>query len=586
MGLRLALKKLWLLRNILIVVLVPLLLSPIPTLVGSKEAKCAYCILLIAIFWISEALPIAVTALLPLVLFPMLGVAEAKSIAGNYVNNTSMLFVGGLIVAISIETWNLHKRIALHTLLIFGTEPKRLLFGLMFTTWFLSMWISNTATTSMMLPIADAILEQLKNADVNLNDPDREGEELDKLTVLEKTERSVGTDEKSSALMKESFSSRNFTKDKSYTRLCKTVSLAIAYAANTGGTASLTGTGPNLVLKGQSDMLYHAAGLPSVVTFATWMMFGLPLAFVNLIIIWVWLIIFQLHRCRLKSCVGTKVSKNDTKVRNIIEQQLKALGPISFAQVLIGFCFVLLVLLWITRDLQQAGGWRLLFKPKYVTDATPAIFVAVLLFILPSNISFFTRKGYRQDFGDWTPILNWRTAEKKLPWGIVLVLGGGFAIADVSRVSGLSAEISRQLSVLSTMKPWVMSLVLSFLVSLLTEITSNVATASILMPIMEQMAISMGMHPLYLMFPAALACSFAFMLPVATAPNTIIFSTGHLKVVDMVSTGFLINVICVLTLTLAVHTWGELIFHFNEVPSAFLINANTTVNATVLNSGQ
>ncbi|XP_014790416.1 Na(+)/citrate cotransporter isoform X2 [Octopus bimaculoides] len=531
MGLKIVLKKLLLIRNILIVVLTPLLLLPIPILVGSK--------------------------------------------------NTSMLFVGGLLVAISIETWNLHKRIALHTLLIFGTEPKRLLSGLMFITWFLSMWISNTATTSMMLPIADAILEQLKNADENLNNPNHEGEELDKLTILEKTEWSVGTDEKSSALMKD----RNFTKDKSYTRLCKTVSLAIAYAANTGGTASITGTGPNLVLKGQSDMLYHAAGLPPVVTFATWMMFGLPLALVNLIVIWAWLIIFQLHRCDLKSCVRTKVSKNDTRVRNIIEQHLKALGPISFAEVLIGFCFVFLVLLWITRDLQQAGGWQMLFQPKYMTDATPAIFVAILLFILPSNISSFTKKGYTQDFGEWTPILNWRTAEKKLPWGIVLVLGGGFAIADVSRVSGLSAEISRQLSFLSTKKPWLMSLILSFLVSLLTEITSNVATASILMPIMMQMAISMGMHPLYLMFPAALACSFAFMLPVATAPNTIAYSTGHLKVVDMVSTGFLINVVCVLTLTLAVHSWGELIFHFSEIPTAFLKNANTTVNATVLNGG-
>ncbi|XP_029656291.1 solute carrier family 13 member 5-like [Octopus sinensis] len=610
MGVRFFLRELWTFRNIFIVILTPLLLLPIPLVLRSVEAKCAYAILVMAIYWISEALPIAVTSLLPLIMFPMLGVSPAKQVAKNYINDTSMLFVGGLVVALAIETWNLHKRIALRTLLIFGTEPKRLLLGLMVTTWFLSMWISNTATAAMMIPIADAILKQLQMADeddtVKDNDQSLKMETYKKLDpestkTLEKTEAienstqvttapplpttttkvatttttttPAETNKTDSDVTEKGLQSVMAAKtEQSHIRLCKAVCLSIAYSANVGGMGTLTGTGPNLVMKGQSDLFFSEVGLPPPVTFANWMLFGIPLSFINLIFIWFWLIVFELRQWNPKLwCCNKDGTGNNLRVRRLIQEEMRTLGNITFAEILTGVCFLVLTLLWITRDLQSAGGWKNLFKDKYVTDTTAAMFISILLFILPSKVPRFSWKGHGA--GGWPTILTWKVVETRLNWGIILLLGGGFAIAAVSRESGLSTVISDNLMGLSSMTPWVMALILGFIVAMMTEITSNTATATILMPIMAELAISIRMNPLYLMFTATLACSYAFMLPVATPPNAIVFATGHLKVTDMVSAGFLINIVCVLTLTMALHTWGEAMFHFTEIPSAFLANS-------------
>lgn len=588
MELRSLINSFWSHRNIIIVILVPLVFLPLPLIHDTKEGKCGYAIIIIAIFWVTEALPIPVTALLPVILFPMLDIVKAKEISRFYLNDTSMLFVGGLILAIAIETWNLHKRIALRLLILFGTEPAWLMLGLMLNTWFLSMWISNTATTAMMMPIAEAILEQLKNTkEQNKRTNDHLAIEMSSVAEisLEYDKKSVNKEDVGNLPSdKENVSNDEADRhnEASFSRLAKAVCLCIAYAANTGGTGTLTGTAPNLVLKAQADVVFARFGLKSPVTFSSWMLFGIPLSIINLFLTWIFLQIFFFRTKAITACFRKKENNlMKQKVQDIIKKEYESLGKMTFAEIMVLTLFITLVVLWITRDLQEAGGWGTIFGEKFVSDSTPAMLIGILLFIIPSEMPSFKQRENTYDVTSKeksnkpSTLLTWRIVHEKLPWGIVILLGGGFALANASQKSGLSKLISEQLIILSSMTDWVMNMVLAFIVAAATEVTSNTATATLLMPIMSQLAIDMNVNPLYLMFPAALACSFAFMLPVATPPNAIAFSGGRLKVSDMASAGCFVNIICVLTLTLAVNTWGYSIFGFEN------LKMNTTTPLTI-----
>uniref|UniRef100_K1RFR1 Solute carrier family 13 member 2 n=1 Tax=Magallana gigas TaxID=29159 RepID=K1RFR1_MAGGI len=508
-------------RNLLTIVITPIILLPILLLVEGNEAKCAYCIIVMAVYWITEALPIAVTSLLPIILFPMVGLLSAKDVSNKYLNDTAMLFVGGLIVASAIEYWNIHKRLALRVLMLVGSEPRWLMFGMMLPTWFLSMWISNTATTAMMIPIANAVLVQLKETkDIENSDAaeDVELTEQNGVTIIRDEKRNT------SRKIRE-----NEIESPEYLRMCKALSLGIAYAANCGGVASLTGTNPNVIMKGVADKR------------------------------------------------STNSPEQAQRVKAVIRREYKNLGPVSFAQGAVIVHFVILAVLWITRDLGGAGGWGRIFPPKTVTDSTPSILVSISLFLFPAVLPWKFSDRYN---GKSVPaLLPWKAAEKMVPWGVVLLLGGGFALAHGSQVSGLSDWLGCELRVFKDFEPWVMNLVLCYIVAAATEVTSNTAICSLMMPIMSELAMTLGVNPLYFMFPTAIATSFAFMLPVATPPNAVVFSYGYVKVADMAMAGFIINIVAVLVLVLATETWGDAIFGFHTLPAAF-----KTLNVTASNS--
>lgn len=553
-------------RNLLIIVITPIILLPILLLVEGNEAKCAYCIIVMAIYWITEALPIAVTSLLPIILFPMVGLLSAKDVSNKYLNDTAMLFVGGLIVAAAIEYWNIHKRLALRVLMLVGSEPRWLMFGMMLPTWFLSMWISNTATTAMMIPIANAVLVQLKET--------KDIENTDAAEDVELTEQNGVTiirDEKTNTSKKirvEEIESPEFL------RMCKALSLGIAYAANCGGVASLTGTNPNVIMKGVADKVFQSRNATSPVTFASWIQFCLPISALIVAFIWLWLQ-FLFLRCRN----STNLPEQAQRVKAVIRREYKKLGPVSFAQGAVIAHFVILAVLWITRDLGGAGGWGRIFPPKTVTDSTPSILVSISLFLFPAVLPWKFSDRYH---GKSVPaLLPWKAAEKLVPWGVVLLLGGGFALAYGSQVSGLSDWLGCELSVFKDFEPWVMNLVLCFIVAAATEVTSNTAICSLMMPIMSELAMTLGVNPLYFMFPTAIATSFAFMLPVATPPNAVVFSYGYVKVADMAMAGFVINILAVLILVLATETWGEAIFGFHTLPAAFKALNATAANSTL-----
>src|SRR5690625_770395 len=442
----------------------------------------------IATWWITEAVPIPVTSLLPLVLFPLTQGLDVKVTASSYGDETIFLFMGGFMIALTMEKWNLHRRIALTIISLIGTNMDRIVLGFMVATGFLSMWISNTATAMMMVPIGLAIIYQISDA--------------------LKDDHTVDT------------SKENFG-------FGKALMLGIAYSASLGGIATLIGTPPNTLLAGAVNTMYGIE-----LSFAKWMLFGVPLAWVFIFIAWIYLVKVA-YPSKIKELPGGQT---------VITEEKKALGRASIEEKLVFTVFCLAAFSWITRSF---------FLSNFIdglSDGVIAIAFAVILFIIPS----ISKPGDH--------LLDWETAVK-LPWGILLLFGGGLAIAAGFVESGLSEWIGSQLAGLQGLNLFLVIMVVATLVIFLTEITSNTATASMMFPIMASLAVALGFHPYALMIAAAVAASCAFMLPVATPPNAVVFGSGYLRIPDMAKAGIALNIIGIILVSLTIYfylpfVWG------------------------------
>ncbi|NXX35090.1 S13A2 protein, partial [Nicator chloris] len=559
-----------------------------------QEALCGYVIIVMALFWCTEALPLAVTALLPVLLFPVMNIMDSTTVCREYLKDTNMLFLGGLMMAIAIENWNLHKRVALRVLLITGVRPALLLMGFMVVTAFLSMWISNTATTAMMVPIAQAVMEQLHKSEVESGTPGQASEHTNKAFELQEKspdsfKEAEGKGEWSSCISSvpwnlgnshvltvEEERQRNEEIENKHLNLSKGMSLCICYSSSIGGIATLTGTTPNLVLQGQINDIYKDNG--GIINFASWFSFAFPTMVVLLILAWTWLQILYLGFNFKKNfgCGASPAAKaKEQKAYEIIKGESKKLGKMKFAEIEVLILFILLVVLWFTREPGFIPGWATVLFNKdntsYVTDATVALFISILLFILPSGFSNQDREeeqtGDRAKFRAPPALLDWKTVQQKMPWNIVFLLGGGFALAKGSEESGLSAWLGTKLTPLQSIPHPAIAFLLCLLIATFTECTSNVATTTLFLPILASMAEAICLNPLYVMLPCTLSASLAFMLPVATPPNAIVFSYGQLRVMDMAKAGFVLNILGVLTITLAINTWASSLFQLQTFPS-------------------
>lgn len=452
--------------------------------------------LLMAMWWVTEVIPIAITALLPIVLFPLFGVMDGKAISNAYINHVIFLFIGGFIVALAMQKWNLHKRIALKILSITGSSPARILLGFMLAASFLSMWISNTATAMMMVPILLSIISKLE----------------DHLDSVDLKRYSIG------------------------------LLLGVAYGASIGGIATLVGTPPNLSFARIFQIMFPQA--PEI-SFSAWFVFAAPLSLVFFIITWVYLY----HKFKPREKISD-LKEVDFK------KEYKNLGNASFEQKSVFIVFVSLALLWLTRNGIDLGdfrihGWSSLFNsPNFINDGTVAIGMALILFFIPSKL----KKGKM--------LMDWQTTSK-LPWNIVLLFGGGFALASAFKESGLSTWFGESLSAASTLYPIFIVLIIAFSVTFLTELTSNTATIEMMLPILAGLAVNIDVNPLILMLPATLSSSMAFMLPVATPPNAIIFGSGRIRIMDMAKAGFVLNILGVIMITILSYYWGTWIFDFD-----------------------
>lgn len=358
-------------------------------------------------------------------------------------------------------------------------------------------------------------------------------------------------------------------KKQRYAKMSKAMMLSICYAANIGGTGTLTGTGPQLVLAGQlTDVFPNGPGM----SFLSWFVYACPEMILFLIIGWLYLqfMFFGIGWKHLCFCFrGKKRNKTKgAKIYAIMQQQYVDLGPISFAEIAVLVHFLFLVLCWMLRDPKFILGWGSLFLAgtgkSYVSDATAGILVAFSLFLFPSVRPEML--GGARTNKPHEPLLQWRQTQKKFPWNIILLLGSGFALAKACEKSGLSVWVGCQLVTLNTVPDYAIALVISILITFLTEFTSNTATATILLPILASLAQSIKIHPYYLMIPATVCSSFAFMLPVATPPNAIVFATGRLTIPDMMKAGFGMNIIGIIVVTISINTIGLGYFGLKQFP--------------------
>jgi len=445
------------------------------------------CTVWIAIWWIFEVTDIAITALLPIILFPLTEALDIQTTTAAYGHKYIFLYMGGFILAMSIEKWNLHKRIALNIINILGAGISRIILGFMIATAFMSMWISNTATTVMMLPIGLAIIVQLKDH------PDTEEDEN--------------------------------------SLFGKAIMLAIAYSASIGGMATLFGTPPNLVLAGVVQEIYGIE-----IGFAQWLSFGLPISFVLLTICWIYLTRFA-FKFRMQEFPG-----GSTEIKRLLSQ----LGSWSKEEKRVCVIFALTASCLIFRQ------WLQNFMPM-LDDTIIAMTAAFVLFLVPSTSSGET-------------LLSWKEAVK-MPWGVLILFGGGMALAAGFSQSGLALWIGSQFSLLKGVPIFLLVLILIAAVNFLTEITSNLATTAMLLPILAPLALTIDVHPYLLMVAATVAASCAFMLPVATPPNAIVFGSGYLKIPDMIRTGIWMNLLSIVLLTLIVYFLLGVLWGFD--PSVF-----------------
>ena len=448
----------------------------------------------VAIWWITEAIPIPATSLLPIVLLPMTGALSNASVTSAYGDDIIFLFLGGFFIAIAMEKWHLHRRIALAIIAFVGTSTQRILLGFMLATGFLSMWVSNTAAVMMMIPMALAITAQVADA-------------------LQGTPEAVDIPVFEKALL-----------------------LGVGYAGSIGGLGTLIGTPPNIILAAQARELFDVE-----IGFAEWMLVGVPVVITLLAATWLYLgrIAFPM---RIGGIPGGKA---------LIASERAKLGRISFEEAVVAAVFASAAFLWISREFLWSG-----LVPE-LRDGMIAIAAAVTLFIVPR-----ANGGGR--------ILEWKDS-KEIPWGILLLFGGGLAIAAGFRETGLSNWLGSQLTVLDGMNLVVIIASATLLIIFLTEVTSNTATATMILPVVASLALTLEIHPFALMIPCALAATCGFMLPAGTPPNAIIFATGKLRITEMVRVGFIVNLISVVLIVVAVYYLVPPVFDIdlNVVPAGF-----------------
>ncbi len=502
------------------------LLAPRPEGLNPAGQRLAAVVLLMAVWWVTLAMPVAVTSLLPLALFPLLGIQSAKTVGQSYLSDSSFLYLGGFIIALGIERWGLHRRIALLTVTAVGTSPQRIVLGFLLATFGLSMWISNTATTLLMLPIATALLATLEKL------------RLPQAGVVRGLTPPGSPDDAVPPPI---------PPDRAFNHFAMALTMGIAYAATIGGLATLVGTPTNIAFV--NIWVKHFPDQPPI-SAGQWMLTWTPFGLVFLLITW------QLLVWGLKTPAGFEGLD-----RGFFLKRIRELGAVRRGEWIMLVLFILTAVLWIFRTDFKFGaeplipGWNRLTASwlmawdipekeafEFISDATVGMTVAMLMFVIPVD---------RNPRGQTRFLMDWETASK-LPWDILLLFGGGFAIAGAFEATKLSVWIGQVFSHVAAGQPvWVLVAAVCVLLTFLSEFTSNVATVNAVLPIIAAASVALNIDPRLLMIPATIAASCAFMLPIGTPPNAIVFGTGRIRMSQMAGYGLILDVVGVVLATLA-----------------------------------
>ncbi len=472
-------KYIGLLSGLLVFILVLFLPEPAGMSVAAKNAAAV--VLLMSIWWITGAIPIYVTAFIPLALYPLLKILPAHETAANYGHNYVLMMLAGFILAKAIETQNLHKRIALVLINTFGTSRKKIILSIMLATAFLSMWISNVTAALLMLPIALAII------------------------LKEESESAV----------------------KSY--FSAAMMLGVAYSATIGGVGTLIGSPTNLIFIGVMEKLFPSA---PPITFFSWFKIGFPVMLILLPVVWYYLVKYF------------RITGDLSKDQSIIKDELRALGKMSQGEKGVMYVFLLAIFGWVFREGFVFGntvipGWgSLTGLDEYVHDSSVAMFCAILLFMIPAN------KEKR--------LIDWKEASQ-IPWGVVMIVGGGYAVAEGFKVTGLAEWLGNQLVFINSYPSIIVLIIVVAFIMFFTEVNSNTATANIFLPVLASLAVAGNTNPLLLMIPATIAASFSFMMPAGTGPNTVIFASERITISEMAKCGLWLKFITLAILTLILY---------------------------------
>uniref|UniRef100_A0A8C3ECD4 Solute carrier family 13 member 1 n=1 Tax=Corvus moneduloides TaxID=1196302 RepID=A0A8C3ECD4_CORMO len=554
-------------RRFLLIVLTPLLLLPLPLIIKTKEAECAYTLFVVAIFWLTEALPLAVSALLPAFMFPLFGIMGSKQVASAYFKDFHLLLIGVICLATSIEKWNLHKRVALKMVMLVGVNPAWLMLGFMVSCAFLSMWLSNTSAAAMVMPIVEAVAQQIIRAEAEADELELSCSNGSINPALEldgrRTEYNNSVGSTVSTVEKENEKGKEQDK---YSGIFKVMCLCVAYSATIGGLTTITGTSTNLIFTEHFNSRYPDC---QCINFGSWFILSIPITVIILLLSWVWLqwLFLGFDFKNMFKCGKKKTAREEASSR-VILQEYKKLGPISYPETVTLVLFILMTVLWFSRDPGFIPGWSSLF-PKYkgyITDSTAALVIGLLFFIIPAKTLSRTSNGENTVFG-YMPLITWKEFQSCMPWEIAILVGGGFALADGCEVSKLSEWVASKLTPLGSLPLWLIILISCLIVTSVTEVASNPATITIFLPILSPLAEAIHVNPLFILIPATLCTSFAFLLPVANPANAIVFSYGHLNIMDMVKAGLGINIIGVAVVMLAIMTWIVPIFDLYTYPS-------------------
>ncbi|KOC67775.1 Protein I'm not dead yet [Habropoda laboriosa] len=492
-------------------------------------------------YWISECFPMAITSLIPVVLFPLFGILSTADTCSCYMNDTIMVFIGGLILAVATEHSNLHLRIALGVMKTVGCTHGKLLGGLCAVTTFISMWVSNTAATAMMVPIIFAVLTELEQAGLcrvfeNKLDPENPGKEPEQYP----------------------------------TKVTKAYLMAAAYCATFGGTGTIVGTGTNLTFKGIYENTFpNSEGI----NFTQWMIASMPQMIVNTILTWLYLRIVFMGYLRPGSKdaqLATIGEEGEAITNRVIQERYKELGGITFHEASVATLFLFCIFLWIFRKPGFVQGWSEAITDIAVRDSTPVILVSILMFFIPKNLNFlrsFDKDPTNRPNVSSEGLITWDVIQKKMPWSLMFLLGGGFAISRGSIASCLAKRMGEALVPLKSLPPVLILFFVSLFVGTITEFTSNVGIANITLPVVAQMCVAMEMHPMYLMVPATIMCSYSFRLPVGTPPNAIITVVGHIPTKWLMMGGCGPSLYAIVVQGLFFITWGTFIYDINEFPA-------------------
>ncbi|XP_076818938.1 Na(+)/citrate cotransporter-like [Clavelina lepadiformis] len=559
----------------LVIVITPLLLLPLPVYIPGKESLIVYISLLVSVYWASACLPLSVTGIIPVFLFPAAGILTNKEATSAFFFPGLWLFTGSIIFAIAVQSSNLHFRIALKMLLLIGTRPKRLLLGFMVTAFILSMFLANLAVVAMLMPIAEEVLNEMEKPTASEERLNLELNES-KLLKINLTDK-----EDASPLMEDGNNQSEHAQNHAnrMKRFRVALTLSVSYSSAVGGIGTIPGSAGNVAVVAMLKDLYPDS--PEI-SYGQWFLYCTPCAAVTLILMYAWILWYHLG-------FSSKEEMDENfSARKMMMKKYDELGPITWDQLWILILFLTTVVFWFTRSPGFCTGWGDGVMDGYVADGTVVMATSFLLFLIPNQKPVvFDRpdKAKRRS----VPLLTWKVFEAKFPWGILFVVGGCLTIAKAFESSNLPDILEEALSFLAWIPPWLTCLVAALFTTYVTECMSGIAALTLIFPVMKGVAKTTHIHPFYFSMPPAQACSLAFMLPVATVPTTLAYSYGHFTIKDMIKTGWLLNLVGVFVIMLGTHTYGGFIFNFDQYPLwAETLNAsqageiyNLTLNNTL-----